>query len=115
MILQRFTVFDSKAESFLQPFYSQAIGSALRSFEAAANEVGHDFQKYGADYTLFHLGSFDQATAEEINLPAKVNLGLAITFTTQHPDHPPVHLTHDENRLAGKLDALDARRSEKTS
>lgn len=84
-----FTVFDSKAEAFLNPFYSNAVGLALRSFEAACNDATHDFHKYAADYTLFQLGTFNQESGTFDLLASPLNLGLAITFINQ-ADTPPL-------------------------
>ncbi len=80
MKLKIFTVHDSKAEAFLSPFFSQTAGTAIRAFEQAANEAGHDFSLHGGDYTLFEVGDFDQLTAKFLILPTPINLGLAITF-----------------------------------
>ncbi len=80
MKLLAFSIYDSKAEAYLQPFFSQTIGTALRDFEAAVNTEDHQFAKYAADYTLFHLGDFDQGNAEFNLLPSPINLGCAITF-----------------------------------
>ncbi len=80
MKLEIFSVFDSKAEAYIQPFFSQTIGTALRDFEAAVNTETHQFSKYAADYTLFHLGDFEQATAKWTLKDAPVNLGNALTF-----------------------------------
>lgn len=80
MILQIFTVFDSKAEAYLAPFHSPTIGLAMRSFAKACNEEGHDFHQYSGDYTLFHIGSFDQPTGQHTLLKAFANLGLAATY-----------------------------------
>lgn len=82
-----FTVYDSKAEAYLPPFYTQATGLALRSFEAAANKPDHDFCKYPADYTLFELGTFDEQTANFTFLPAMLNLGIALQFQNHLPDN----------------------------
>lgn len=87
MKLKMFSVYDSKAEAYMQPFYSQTTGLALRSFEAACNKEDHDFYKYGADYTLFLLGEFDQNTAKFDLAPTPVSLGIALTFITQ-PQQP---------------------------
>lgn len=84
-MLKIFTVYDSKAEAFIQPFYAQATGAAIRSFEAACNEEGHDFARYSGDYTLYELGQFDQNTGKINLLPAMLNLGLAATFKTAMP------------------------------
>ncbi len=80
MVLKIYSVFDSKAEAFLQPFYQTTVGLAVRAFETAANEEGHQFQKYAGDYTLFELGEFDQSSGHFTIHTAPVNLGTAITY-----------------------------------
>ncbi len=80
MIQQRFSIFDSKAEAFITPFYSQTVGTAIRSFEQAANDTASDFHKFAGDYTLFHLGAFDNSTGMDSNLDAHINLGLALAY-----------------------------------
>jgi len=110
MILKIFSIYDSKAEAFIQPFFSQATGAAIRSFESAANEESSDFHKYGADYTLFELGSFNQSTGEMIALDAHINLGLAITFVKEQrqlghimPDVTKDMIEQRESSLGMKL------------
>jgi len=78
--LKVFSVYDSKAEAFLTPFFSGTTATALRSFEAACNDPQHDFLKYGADYTLFEIGSWDSSKGVLIPLQALVSLGLANQF-----------------------------------
>lgn len=80
MKLQVFSVYDSKAEAYIQPWYSQTVGTAIRSFEQAVNTEKHDFQKFSGDYTLFHLGEFDQNLGQFTQLTASVNLGVATSF-----------------------------------
>ncbi len=80
MKLKVFSIYDSKAEAFIQPFYSQTTGTAVRSFEQACNDRASDFNKFAGDYTLFELGEFDQNTAEFTPLQTIVNLGVAITY-----------------------------------
>lgn len=78
-----FTVYDSKAEAFLEPFFAETAGLAIRSFETAANTSGHAFSKYAADFTLFEIGAFDQQICEFDIYPAQINLGTALTFQHQ--------------------------------
>lgn len=78
MIHKAFSVYDSKAEAFILPFYALTTGLAIRSFEEAANKEGHDFQKYAADYTLFEIGTYDTTTGLSENLTAHINLGTAL-------------------------------------
>lgn len=57
-----FSVYDSAAQAFLQPFFSPSLGSALRSLTDAVNDPKHEFSKHAGDYTLFKLGSFSDDT-----------------------------------------------------
>lgn len=75
-----FTIYDSKAAAYLQPFFSVNSAVAIRSFTTAANDVQHDFNRYAADYTLFAIGEFDPNSGN-INLyETKQNLGMASEF-----------------------------------
>jgi hypothetical protein len=61
MILKVFSVADSAAGAFMQPFFSISQGAAIRSFVDAVNDANHEFHKHAADYTMFLLGEFDDA------------------------------------------------------
>lgn len=82
-MIQVFSVFDSKAMAFLPLFCCRNAGVALRSFEQACKDSSHDFNKYAADYTLFHIGSFDEDSGTLIPLQANVSLGCAVQFLPQ--------------------------------
>lgn len=88
MILKIFSVYDTKAESYIQPFYAPTCGVAVRNFEAAANEEGHAFHKHSADYGLFELGEFDDANGKITRHEQPISLGLAQTLIL--PMTPPV-------------------------
>lgn len=75
-----FSVYDSKAEHFIDPFYEQTTASGLRAFEAACNNENHQFCKYAEDYMLYELGTFDNSSAMFKLHPAPIALGLAATF-----------------------------------
>lgn len=89
MHLHLFTIHDSKAESFLPPFYVPTVAVALRSFGSAANDPETKINQYPGDYTLFELGKFDQDTARFELLKTPVNHGLAISFKTNNPAGSP--------------------------
>lgn len=59
MIYEIMTVHDSAALAYLPPLHYQTIGVALRAFKDAANDPSHAFHTHPKDYTLFHLGTFD--------------------------------------------------------
>lgn len=90
MILKVFSVFDTKAEAYIPPFYCATSGIAVRNFEQAANEEGHAFQMHAQDYCLFELGEFDDHTGIITMKTAPIALGLAQNYIK---GLPPVTLS----------------------
>lgn len=86
MILQICTVHDVKARAFLPPFYCSTLEVASRTFADCANNLEHAFGKNPEDYSLYHLGSFNDDTAVFITLPQPVNLGMALLYTKGVPN-----------------------------
>lgn len=80
MILQVFSVFDSKAKVYSQPFYSINAGVAVRSFTDLVNDPGSSVHRYPEDFTLFQIATFDDARGVVVPLPEHFNLGLAAAF-----------------------------------
>lgn len=65
MKLEVFTVFDEKTKAYMRPFYDVSKGSAIRAFADTVNgDDQHPFRKHPEDYTLFHLGAFDDGHAQ---------------------------------------------------
>ncbi len=58
-----FSVYDSKIEAFLQPFFMPTRAAAIRALTDTLGEPGHMFAKHPEDYTLFYLGSFEDEKA----------------------------------------------------
>lgn len=57
-------VYDSKAEAFLPPIFSETAATAIRSFVTAVAQEGHNFSLYAEDYTLMKLGEWNELSAE---------------------------------------------------
>lgn len=55
-----FAVFDSKAEKYLQPFYSPTAAAAVRAVTAAVADPTHEFHRFAEDYTLFEVGHWNE-------------------------------------------------------
>ncbi len=91
MLLQVFTVFDSKAEAYLPPFYLITRGQAIRAFTDSVNDPNHQFAKHPEDYTLFLLGSFEDSSANFHLQKTAEPLGKAIEFrTVRENPFPPL-------------------------
>lgn len=80
MRTQVFAVFDSVARVHAQPFCFAEEGQACRAFAAAANDPSTNIGQNPNDYTLFHIGYFDDNTALLEALEQPVSLGLAATY-----------------------------------
>lgn len=87
-----FTIHDSKAQAFLQPFFMQNESLAIRAISECISDENHKFHMHAEDFTLFKLGDFDDQTAQFDNLPAPQSLTPLITLkhTLAAPNLPPV-------------------------
>lgn len=83
MIIHAFAVHDSKAELFTKPFFEVTVGTAVRAFSDSVNSEGSDFHRHAEDFTLFHVGSFDDAMGVFVKFDAPVSLGNAVTFVLE--------------------------------
>ncbi len=82
-LLKVFSIYDSKADGFLQPFFAENTAVAIRSFTRAANDQASDFHRYAGDYTLFEIGEWNRTRGDWLQYEAKVNLGLAEQYISQ--------------------------------
>lgn len=84
MKLVIFSVYDSKVQSYANPFYANHRGEALRGLEEVANDKTHNIGKYPADFTLFELGNFDSDTGKFVLHSTPISLGVAIEYVKSH-------------------------------
>lgn len=69
-----YSVYDTIAGVFNKPFVEHNDDTAKRAFQASASE-----QPHLADYSLYHLGYYDDTTGEIIPVdPLKIMSGLDI-------------------------------------
>lgn len=75
-----FSVFDTKAKVFSNPFVSVNNATALRDFERVCNDRNSDIFTFAEDYSLYQLGSFDDGTGLITVNSQPMLLGMAIQF-----------------------------------
>jgi hypothetical protein len=80
MILKMFSVYDTKAEAYHQPFCTTTQSLAIRSFMDTANDESTSIGKHPADFTLFYMGEYDDHTASFNLEDTKISLGVASEF-----------------------------------
>jgi hypothetical protein len=71
MKLELYTIYDSKEEIYYQPFFLLNDAVALRQFGDMANEETSKISKHPEDYTLWHLGSYEDSSATLTPLKTK--------------------------------------------
>ena len=88
MIQKVFGVRDSKALAFLQPYFSNSVGAAVRAFADEVNDGKGMITKHPEDFLLYELGEFDDNSGEfKCTVPIKM-LGSGKDFVIQSPKVP---------------------------
>ena len=70
-----YTIYDSKAETYLPPFYFQSHRDAIHAVTQTVNDGTSTINSYPEDFTLFHIGEYDSHTASINMLEAKKSIG----------------------------------------
>lgn len=83
MLLKIFSIYDTKAEAYNQPFFMTTIGQATRAFADEANNPNSNLSKHPEDYTLFEIGVFDDEDASVSMLVAPKSLGTALEHVSR--------------------------------
>lgn len=63
MITHAYSIYDNKALVYGLPFFAPTDGSAIRSFQELANDAQTTVGRHPADFSLFHVGLYDDQKA----------------------------------------------------
>lgn len=79
MQLQTYAVFDVKAQAYAQPFFAANHAVAIRNFEGAVRSGNNQLGTHPEDFSLWHLGEYDDETGTFANLqhPSQLLTALA--------------------------------------
>lgn len=80
MILQVMVVYDSKARAHLLPMFVSHVEVGERGFADAANDPATVVGRNPHDFSLFHIGEWDDEIAEYTAFESRIAKGLAATF-----------------------------------
>lgn len=80
MKLKIFAVYDTAVAAYMQPFFMQSKGAAIRGWLDAAEDPKTQFNKHPGDFTLFELGEYDEETGKFENALTPINLGTALSL-----------------------------------
>lgn len=85
MTLTIFSIYDSKAEAYITPFFAINSATGIRDFETAARDKNTKFWSHPGDFTLFEMGSFDQDSGKTELLKTPINHGTALVHQVRAP------------------------------
>lgn len=74
------SVYDSKAHCFMKPFFTVNLQVGVRMFADVANDPDQLTCRNSEDFTLFHLGSWEDSSATFTAAATPISLGLAQAF-----------------------------------
>jgi len=83
MITRIFAVYDSKAASFMTPYFAMNQGLGIRSFVHLARDPNSYVSSFPTDFSLFELGQIDMESGIISNHEHAINLGQAAAFLTK--------------------------------
>ncbi len=79
-----YAIYDSKAEAYMQPFFQDTHGLALRTFEIEVQKGEQSIiSKYPADFTLFYIADWDEHKGVITAMTTPNSLGVAIEFAAK--------------------------------
>ncbi len=98
MKLLVFSVYDEKAEFFSNPFFVAATGIATRMIADLANDPSTTISKHPNDFTLYHVGNWNNTEAKFDNLATPKFIARASEYTQRQ--EPPIQLAPKEEETA---------------
>jgi len=83
-----FAIYDSGVSSWRLPMFGRARGEILRWWTEAVNNAQSDFSKHPGDFTLFHIGNWDDEKCSFDLFKAPVSLGVAVEYIKKEANAP---------------------------
>lgn len=83
MILNGYSIYDSKAQYFSPPVFYKHEGDAKREFQHLANHKESQIGKYPTDFCLFVVAYFNDSDGKVTPCDRIINLGLAAEYVNK--------------------------------
>lgn len=91
MILNAYSIYDSKSQAFGLPFFQATDGLAIRSFSDIANDRQTLIARHPGDFMLIRIGTFDDSVGE-LARTDHLSLMLATELVVSQPEPPRMNL-----------------------
>lgn len=86
MKLEMLSIRDVKMQAFMTPFFSINLAVAVRLFADAVNDPVSTMHKNPDDFSLYHLGTFQDGTGSYEHFAQPIKLGSALDFHKGNPN-----------------------------
>jgi len=75
-----FSIYDSKAQAFMQPWFLPTEALALRAFADCVNDPEHNFGRHPEDYILHAVGAWspESGTLTCPDSPTSIATGISV-------------------------------------
>lgn len=80
MRFQLCSLYDMKVRVFMRPFTVAHVSMAQEALASAVNDPEHPCSAHPEDYTLFHIGTFDDDTGRIDSFSQPVHVALASSY-----------------------------------
>lgn len=91
-----YTIHDSKAKAFMTPWFQANDQTAIRICKDTVNKPGHPFSTNAEDFSLFHIGEYDETTGK-INPVNPIHVINLVTLRVVDDGQLNLPLTGEEN------------------
>lgn len=98
MMLQMYSIYDSKAEVYNTPFFSKTHGEAERSFKTLTNDPKSQVNQYPEDFDLYHIGEYDDNKGITKSLDTPKHILKAISVLRKEAEAPSQIAQLPDNR-----------------
>jgi hypothetical protein len=104
MKLNVYSIYDSAAKAYTQPFFMHNDGLAIRAFQDNVNAPDNNIANHPDQFTLFCIGEYDDSSGE-LSKSTVRSLGTGLEYKNQAPeDKMQMHI----EEIINKLDKLGA-------
>lgn len=116
MKLKIYSILDTVAQVFSQPYFAINDGMALRAFQHSANDENSNICVHPEQFILHCIGEFDDKTAETTSITPK-SLGLAIEFKNPSNNNDASDVDYSErlDKLATSMSNIEQKMDAKIS
>lgn len=85
MLIRAYSIFDSKALVYHQPFFAPTNGAAVRMLADTANDLSTSIGRHPSDYVLYCVGQYNDQNGEMKPFSPREHVVDAIALVTIKP------------------------------